>query len=127
MLCNLGQRNFKSAAGHGRQNDIIEGSARRDGFDRVAARSAKETREWNRRHPLHPTVLIGWNQFDRHQFSGPHLDNCGLQIQGTLSYTQFNLKALRKLLILLERIGFFVRATCHRSSCAFRVSPQAIG
>ncbi len=50
VLCNLGQRNFKSATGHRRQNDIIEGPARRDSFDRAAARNAKETREWNRRH-----------------------------------------------------------------------------
>jgi hypothetical protein len=72
VLCHLGQRNFKSAAGLGRQNDIIEGSARRDVFDRAAARNAKETREWDRRHPLHPTVLAGRNQVDRHQFSGPY-------------------------------------------------------
>jgi hypothetical protein len=61
VLCNLGQRTFKSAPGHGRKDDIIESSARRDRFDRAAARSAKETREWNRNHPLHPTMLVGWN------------------------------------------------------------------
>jgi hypothetical protein len=52
VLGNLGQRSLKSAAGRGRQNDVVEGSARRDAFDRAPATSAKKTRKWNRRHPL---------------------------------------------------------------------------
>ena len=59
VLSNLGERSLKSAAGGGRQDDIVEGSARRDGLDRAAARKAKKTRKWNRRHQLHPTVLAG--------------------------------------------------------------------
>jgi hypothetical protein len=59
VLCDLGQRSIKGAAGRERQNDIIEGSARRDNFDRAAATEAKKTRKWNGRHPLHPTVLAG--------------------------------------------------------------------
>jgi hypothetical protein len=59
VLCDLGQRSFKSAARRRRKNDIIKTSARRDGFDRAAASNAKKTREWNRRHSLHPTVLVG--------------------------------------------------------------------
>jgi hypothetical protein len=62
VLCNLRQCIFKSAAGLGRQNDIIEGSARGDGFDRTAAESAKETREWNRRHRYtRPRLPVGIN------------------------------------------------------------------
>ena len=45
MLCNLGQRDLKSALGRGRQNDIIEGPARHNGLDRAAASSAKKTRK----------------------------------------------------------------------------------
>ena len=126
VLCNLSQRNFKSAAGLGRQNDIIEGSARRDGFDRVAARMPKrrENGIGATRYTL-PCLSVVINSAGIS--SGPHLDKRVLQLQGTLSYSQFNPKALRKLLIsVAERIGFVVRATCHRSSCAFRVSPQAV-
>lgn len=43
VLCHLGQRRFKSAAGRGGQNDLIEGAARRDRFDCAAARRAEET------------------------------------------------------------------------------------
>jgi len=65
VLSNLGHRSLKSAAGHGRKNDILKSSARRDGLDRAAATNAKETRECARSHPLHPTVLVGQNQCDR--------------------------------------------------------------
>ena len=45
VLCNLGQRSLKSALSRGRQNDIFEGPARRNGLDRAAARNAKKTRK----------------------------------------------------------------------------------
>jgi hypothetical protein len=44
VLGNLGQRSFKSVAGHGRKNDIIKSAPGRDAFDRAAASNAKETR-----------------------------------------------------------------------------------
>src|ERR1700733_12082337 len=55
VLRNLGQRGFKSTAGHRRKNDIIKSSARHHGFDRSTARNAKETRECGRPHPLTPS------------------------------------------------------------------------
>ena len=99
----------------------------RDGFDRAGPEAPKrrENGIGATRYTL-PCLSVGINSTG---ISSPDLTwtTVGYRFRGTLSYTQFNLKALRKLLILLERIGFFVRATCHRSSCAFRVSPQAIG
>ena len=45
MLCNLGQRCPKSAVGRGRQNNIVESPARRDGLDCASAIRAKKTRK----------------------------------------------------------------------------------
>jgi hypothetical protein len=45
MLCNLGQRSPESAVGRGRQNNVVEGSARRDGLDCAATISSKKTRK----------------------------------------------------------------------------------
>ncbi len=42
VLCDLGHRRFQSAAGRGRQDDVLEGAARREGFDRGAAGRAEE-------------------------------------------------------------------------------------
>ena len=65
VLCNLGQRSFKSAPRRRRKNDIIKTAARRDAFDRAAASNAKETRKYARAHPLHHPVFIGQNQCGR--------------------------------------------------------------
>ena len=45
VLGNLGERSLERVAGRRRQNDIVEGSARRDGLYRAAASRAKESRK----------------------------------------------------------------------------------
>jgi hypothetical protein len=59
VLCDLRQCDIKGAPGRRRQNYILERSARHNGLDRAAPGRAKQTRKWDRRHPLHGTAFPG--------------------------------------------------------------------